>query len=330
MLFSNTNFSFVCRIQQKREKRKFAILVLIISKLTTFIAMKMNLLALFGALASLTSQAKADFHNGAPLLVASPFFKHLESSYILSADNANSQISNLSDNICSKDNLLVVRVHGLTNDDLTGEFLNVFGNELHIMSNNVIYPNSSMDSKFEISPSCGLIDVGSIENDEQWLETITQYPSASSQSMDLNNSENLMDKLEKLSILHSDKHIIIQGVPVPGELIKQKRKAENDVSIETIEKTIREAFEEVEGIIDENQHEPTPLTSTKENFSNEQTVIKGGLFAKYTFFTPGIWMGTLVSVIVFLLTSTALSWLSSMQISYKAFDKPIDFEKKFQ
>lgn len=292
--------------------------------------MKMNMLALFGALSTLNSQVNADFHNGAPLLVSSPVFKHVESSYILSSANANTQIAKLSDGICSKDNLLLVRIHGLSNDDLTDEFVSVFGNELEIMSNNVIYPNNSFDVKFDISESCSMIDIGAIENEEQWLEVITQYPSESSQSIDLTSDENLMDKLDKLSILHSDKNIIIQGVPSKtNDAIKQKRTGDYDVTVESIEKTIREAFEEVEGIIDDNKSEST-IAKTEETFSTEKTVIEGGLFAKYTFFTPGIWMGTIVSLIVFFLVSTALSWLSSMQISYKAFDKPFDFEKKFQ
>lgn len=55
---------------------------------------------------------------------------------------------------------------------------------------------------------------------------------------------------------------------------------------------------------------------------------KHDLFSKYQFFSPGIWMCSIVSIFLVFVLSVALSWITSLEISYKAFEKPIDFEKK--
>ncbi|CAH2353006.1 hypothetical protein CLIB1423_09S00716 [[Candida] railenensis] len=52
------------------------------------------------------------------------------------------------------------------------------------------------------------------------------------------------------------------------------------------------------------------------------------LFTNYEFFTPGIFSCLLVSGILVGILYTALTWLTSLEISYKSFDKQIDFEKK--
>lgn len=45
------------------------------------------------------------------------------------------------------------------------------------------------------------------------------------------------------------------------------------------------------------------------------------LFQKYTFFTPGIFMGLVVSFILVMILYVAISAVASIQVSYAAFDK---------
>lgn len=52
------------------------------------------------------------------------------------------------------------------------------------------------------------------------------------------------------------------------------------------------------------------------------------LFTEYQFFTPGLWLCLIVSGFLVFVLSIALSWISSLEISYSSFDKQIDFEKK--
>lgn len=52
------------------------------------------------------------------------------------------------------------------------------------------------------------------------------------------------------------------------------------------------------------------------------------LFTNYGFFTPGIWMCLIISGFLVSIMYVVMSWMTSLEISYKAFDKQIDFEKK--
>lgn len=52
------------------------------------------------------------------------------------------------------------------------------------------------------------------------------------------------------------------------------------------------------------------------------------LFTEYRFFTPGIWLGLIVSAMLITVLVTALLWIGSLDISYKSFDKQVDYEKK--
>ncbi|KIW42390.1 uncharacterized protein PV06_05949 [Exophiala oligosperma] len=58
-------------------------------------------------------------------------------------------------------------------------------------------------------------------------------------------------------------------------------------------------------------------SGTKSN----QTMIDGPLFDKYQFFTPGIFMGLLVSFLLLSILYVGISALASLQVTYAAFDK---------
>lgn len=254
----------------------------------------------------LASTALASYANTAPMLVSSSLVDQLQPQYMLSLHSVNEQFSSI--DMCP---MLLVKVEGLHNDDLDEELINKFGsNNMHVFSNNVVYPVQGTEIN---NLKCeGMVDIGMVQNEEKWLEVITKYSDNVSQVFKLQNDDQLLDRLEKLSILHADKNIIIQGLPG----VNQKRLAEGQIDVESIENGIRDAFQDIEELIDENS-------------SSKATVAAGNsLFDNYSFFTPGIWMGTLISLFLFFLVAQALSWLSSMQISYRAFEKPVDFQKK--
>ncbi|KAK6465462.1 hypothetical protein DFJ63DRAFT_22439 [Scheffersomyces coipomensis] len=54
----------------------------------------------------------------------------------------------------------------------------------------------------------------------------------------------------------------------------------------------------------------------------------GGLFAKYQFFSPGIWSAIIISFVLVFILYTAVGWLSAIEISYYSFEKQVDYEKK--
>ncbi|KAF5100330.1 hypothetical protein D0Z00_001298 [Geotrichum galactomycetum] len=53
----------------------------------------------------------------------------------------------------------------------------------------------------------------------------------------------------------------------------------------------------------------------------KKTSSKGSLFTRYAFFGTGIFEGTLISLFLIYALFTALSWLSDLKISYRAFEK---------
>lgn len=56
--------------------------------------------------------------------------------------------------------------------------------------------------------------------------------------------------------------------------------------------------------------------------------IYSNLFTKYQFFTPGVWMALLVLAFLLFVVATAVLWIALIDISYRAFDKQVDYEKK--
>lgn len=52
------------------------------------------------------------------------------------------------------------------------------------------------------------------------------------------------------------------------------------------------------------------------------------LFTHYQFFTLGIFLALLVSAFLLFVLYTALSWMTSVEISYLSFEKHVDYEKK--
>ena len=49
---------------------------------------------------------------------------------------------------------------------------------------------------------------------------------------------------------------------------------------------------------------------------------------KISIFTSGIWSGIIISGFLLVILYNALSWLSSLEITYASFEKQIDFDKK--
>jgi len=70
--------------------------------------------------------------------------------------------------------------------------------------------------------------------------------------------------------------------------------------------------------------------SAPKNSSNSTSL---PLFEKYQFFTPGLFMGLLVSFVLVMILYVAISALGSLQVSYAAFDSmngPAAYKKQQQ
>ncbi|OBA23635.1 hypothetical protein METBIDRAFT_30072 [Metschnikowia bicuspidata var. bicuspidata NRRL YB-4993] len=52
------------------------------------------------------------------------------------------------------------------------------------------------------------------------------------------------------------------------------------------------------------------------------------LFTKYQFFTPGVWLVLLVCLFLVYVSLTAVGWITSIELSYRSFEKQVEYEKK--
>lgn len=312
---------------------------------------------------SLAASVYASFGNTAPLLVSSSKYDKRACKYIQSVTAAADSILSLTEDIClhQEDNddlekLLYLRIHGLDNNDINKEFINYFDvdSKLHMLSNHIVY-KENQDNAFIISPSCGdalTINTKNDESDEDWINALL----ASKSNVNIINfykSPNLAESLSKLSMVFSAQNFIIQGLPLfesPDSLLdsaalklkyflgNQKRHNQEEevqeMDYESIGKELEEAFEEVNSLLEEETvtiyKSNDDIKDQYSSSSGKPIIADGSLFDRYGFFSSGIWMGTIVSLFIFWLLSVSLSWLGSMQISYRAFDKPVNVEKKMQ
>lgn len=89
-------------------------------------------------------------------------------------------------------------------------------------------------------------------------------------------------------------------------------------------------FAKAESLVSKYPHgQVTALSeATAEPAASPQKRNNLSLFTEYRFFTPGIWLGLIVSAMLITVLVTALLWIGSLDISYKSFDKQVDYEKK--
>ncbi|CUM68188.1 uncharacterized protein PRCAT00005907001 [Priceomyces carsonii] len=112
-----------------------------------------------------------------------------------------------------------------------------------------------------------------------------------------------------------------------------KRANSEDDDFEKIAEEVEDDFKQAQSLVAEEGNN-TFVTIMDTSTTDEPIVpakarsVNLNLFTNYQFFTPGIWMGLIVSGFLIFVFYIALSWISSLEISYKAFDKQIDFEKK--
>jgi hypothetical protein len=304
----------------------------------------------------LTSLVSASsFENTAPLLISSSFLDVTDKLNFKDIDtiaNTNDKIQQFMGQICkehSDSHILYLKIHDLDESDITSEFIKALDNDnYNVGSNHVVY-KSDEDTKYlppgNLCSSSIILNIKSVDDNVNWAELSSPLT-----LVELYNDDKLYGNLKKILPAFNNDNIIIQGLPTFKEpldsilsqaslkinnlLNKNSNKREEDVDYDAIEEEFKQSFEEVNELLDDEivsiysdvEESQSKVSSGK---SNTKT-IDGSLFDKYAFFSNGIWMGTIVFLFLAWLLSIALSWLNSLKISYAAFDKPFDFEKKLQ
>lgn len=71
-----------------------------------------------------------------------------------------------------------------------------------------------------------------------------------------------------------------------------------------------------------------PVTIVKTALGDSKLDLGSGLFSEYQFFTPGLLTITFVVLFLVFVLFNAISWISNIQITYAAFEKQVDIDKK--
>ncbi|CAN3486677.1 hypothetical protein DICA1_F37082 [Diutina catenulata] len=100
---------------------------------------------------------------------------------------------------------------------------------------------------------------------------------------------------------------------------------------EVTEEQVQEEFAQAHSMLQEEGDKPVHIfkgEDPKEDFGNSTLDLGTGLFARYQFFTPGLLSVALVAGLLLYILFEGISWLASIQITYQAFEKQVDIDKK--
>lgn len=240
---------------------------------------------------------------------------------VVSSDSVSAAVEKATANMCSSgQQLTVIRVPNLQSSLGSGEFIK-----------HVHYPNAeAVDLKF--SEACDVV--------------------YSVDGSDSNASVVVMDVAQVSDIDHLDttRHLIVQGIPSFGphgiEYAKQlvddtvhlfkgtKRSvADIDEANEELVKEVEEEFAEAESFIKaesetESHNDVEESVGSMSAGADKKGASASGLFTKYQYFSPGLWSCIIVSLLLVFVLYVALTWVMALEISYLAFDKQVDYEKK--
>lgn len=252
-----------------------------------------------------------------------------ENHYLIDAQVASSQIGSATEKLCSKSNhapLVIYRVKNLA-ENL---------NDAARVSTNVRY-DSPKQLDLALHSSC---QVHYTTSQPAHIERGNIYV------VDLDDDK----EHSANNLLSRTGHVIVQGKPAGGKSrsfmagIKGYvddfhgwAKRDGDDANEDTEAyaELESAFKAAESMLAQEEGDSfvTALADDKEIASGtKENKIKAdknsNLFTKYQFFTPGIWLCLIVSLFLIYVLNTALGWITSIQVTYKSFEKQIDYEKK--
>ncbi|VEU20807.1 DEKNAAC101750 [Brettanomyces naardenensis] len=317
--------------------------------------MRLCSLCLFVASASWVA-AKSSFENTAPLLVSN----NKEYHYIVKAADAQKYLTSLSNDVCEttkeSPNLLYLRIQGLDDSDLSRAESLISGLSTRIskFADHVLYDRDQVDLRVADSCNGNTLTINSKGlTDEQWIDLLLKSKSkVNVVELYKEGKSKLADSLKKLSLVYTSDNVIIQGLPTfqkqdtilklasqkLKELTSLGRRDYNDEVTEEdfdkIQQELDDSFRAINELLegdDEIVHAYDEETGNGVGKDDTPYVFpEGSLFDRYTFFSSGIWMAIIVSSLLFSVVAVALSWLNSVQISYGAFEKPVNVAKKTQ
>lgn len=292
----------------------------------------MHILAL---LASFVGSTYA-FADTAPLL-AVPAFSQEDFEYITESHNVSQALKEYTAGFClNKDQKLVVyRVSGLKSNS----FKDIAEDSTYIQH---VHYRSSSELDFELDSNCKVEYVDQIPADisqsESSVIVVDLDEKTEHQLSDLLQHNNVVIQVKpKFTTKHSHGHSIKEFLDEKLHLdLKHLGKRHDDFDDEDVEEIedfqdLEDEYRAAEALLVANE-DVVEVSSAKEdkpkNGDKKKEKKNSNLFTEYQFFTPGVWLSIIVSLFLVYVASTAISWITSIELSYKSFDKQVDYEKK--
>lgn len=289
---------------------------------------------LLAVLASFAGSTYA-FADTAPLF-ATPAFRSADFPYIAQSSNVCRAVKEYTQQFCSESSqpLFIYRVSSLDWQKLPLGGDSSFIHHVHY--------NSGSDVDLEVHRSCV------VEYKDQIPVDIT-VSSANVIVVDLDGIDYQLD------LLLAHPNVVVQGKPKfatvgsRADSIKEFLDDKLHLDLDSLNKIAHLSDSDDKGIIGEESYdledeylvaEELLLANKKEiksssasdgiseHGSEEQKKLNLNLFTEYQFFTPGVWLSIIVSLFLVFVTTTAISWITSIELSYKSFEKQVDHEKK--
>lgn len=115
------------------------------------------------------------------------------------------------------------------------------------------------------------------------------------------------------------------------QLLKRGYESDEEVEESALFDEVEADFRAAQSMIAEEESTVTAFAGDDEGqyqAAKNSTNTKSNLFTEYQFFTPGVWLSLIVSLFLLYVITTAVGWVTSIETSYNAFEKQVDYEKK--
>lgn len=285
-----------------------------------------------------------------------------ESSYITEASQVAKHVQQLTEKACAEgdngitNHVLIYRVSGLTSGDLEKENDGTFIKHVHY--------DSAAELDFDLGASCQAgqvryselgqvlgqdiavpVEIVDVEDGKE--HSVREFLTSNDGRVIIVQGKpsflTSASKLEKLKHIVEDKVYENLDIEFDFDTILSKRadrsseEDDNGKDINELDKEIEDDFKAAESFIAEEGDKLVSImddaeegdSSAPQSPSDGSNVkVNANLFTTYQFFTPGTLLGIIVAGFLVSILYAALSWITSIQITYSSFDKQVDFEKK--
>lgn len=287
----------------------------------------MKLLACLGVLASAWA-----FSDTAPAYAG---IGKLSSNYIVQLSEVAGLIKQYSEQVCqdgNSDKLFIYRVSGLVREEPASEITSVQHVHFDLADN--------LD--FDVASSCHVAyrqytdAIGNIEDANIVFVDVDDGKQHRYTEFVGKNGEEAAYVVQGKPLFKKQKHGVLESLVEMKEdfdqLLKRGYESDEEVEESALFDEVEADFRAAQSMIAQEESMVTAYAedegAVQAAGKNLNLTGKANLFTEYQFFTPGVWLSLIVSLFLLYVITTAVGWVTSIETSYNAFEKQVDYEKK--